>query len=76
MNWSIRKTGCGSNITGRTAARLKTPLLLMHGLFNRETLLDLQPDRSVVGNLLKEGAEVYLIEWGSPTRRRSVSHPG
>jgi polyhydroxyalkanoate synthase subunit PhaC len=50
------------------AVRLKTPLLLMHGLFNRETLLDLQPDRSVVGNLLKEGAEVYLIEWGSPTR--------
>jgi polyhydroxyalkanoate synthase subunit PhaC len=49
-------------------ARLKTPLVLMHGLFNRETLLDLQPDRSVVRNLLKEGAEVYLIDWGSPTR--------
>ena len=51
------------------AARLKTPLLLVHGLFNRETLLDLQPDRSVVRNLLKEGVEVYLIEWGSPSRR-------
>ena len=38
------------------AARLKTPLLLVHGLFNRETLLDLQPDRSMVHNLLKEGA--------------------
>ncbi len=51
------------------AARLKTPLLLMHGLFNRETLLDLQPDRSIVHHLLKEGVEVYLIDWGSPTRR-------
>jgi polyhydroxyalkanoate synthase subunit PhaC len=50
-------------------ARLKTPLLLVHGLFNRETLLDLQPDRSIIRNLLKEGMEVYLIEWGSPTRR-------
>ena len=49
-------------------ARLKTPLLLVPGLFNRETLLDLQPDRSVVHNLLKEGLEVYLIDWGSPSR--------
>jgi polyhydroxyalkanoate synthase len=49
--------------------RLKTPLLLVHGLFNRETLLDLQPDRSIVQNLLKAGLEVYLVEWGSPTRR-------
>jgi polyhydroxyalkanoate synthase subunit PhaC len=51
------------------AARLKTPLLLVHGLFNRETLLDLQPDRSIVHSLLKEGVEVYLIDWGSPSRR-------
>jgi polyhydroxyalkanoate synthase subunit PhaC len=52
-----------------TASRLKTPLLLVHGLFNRETLLDLQPGRSVVNNLLKAGVDIYLIEWGSPTRR-------
>jgi polyhydroxyalkanoate synthase subunit PhaC len=51
------------------AIRLKTPLLLVHGLFNRETLLDLQPGRSVVQNLLKEGVEIYLVEWGSPTRK-------
>jgi polyhydroxyalkanoate synthase subunit PhaC len=49
--------------------RLQTPLLLVHALFNRETLLDLQPDRSVILNLLKEGMEVYLVDWGSPTRR-------
>ncbi len=49
--------------------RLKTPLLLVHGLFNRETLLDLQPDRSAVQTFLKEGVEVYLIDWGSPTRQ-------
>ena len=50
-------------------SHLKTPLLLVHGLFNRETLLDLQPDRSIIQNLLKAGLEVYLIEWGCPTRR-------
>jgi polyhydroxyalkanoate synthase len=49
--------------------RLKTPVLLVHGLFNRETLLDLQPDRSMVQNFLREGLEVYLVDWGSPTRR-------
>ena len=54
-------------------ARLKTPLLLVHGLFNRETLLDLQPDRSIVHNLLKEGVEVYLIEWGSRPTEISFS---
>jgi polyhydroxyalkanoate synthase len=47
---------------------LKTPLLLVPTLFNRETLLDFQPDRSVVHNLLKAGLEVYLIDWGSPSR--------
>jgi polyhydroxyalkanoate synthase len=50
------------------APRLKTPLLLVHSLFNRETLLDLQPDRSIIQNLLNEGVEIYLIDWGSPTR--------
>ena len=50
-------------------ASQKTPLLLMQGLFNRETLLDLQPDRSMIQNFLKEGLEIYLIEWGTPTRR-------
>ena len=51
------------------APRLTTPLLLVNALFNRETLLDLQPDRSVVLNLLKEGVEVYLVDWGSPARK-------
>lgn len=51
------------------AAPLTTPLLIVHALFHRETLLDLQPDRSVVKSLLKEGVEVYLVDWGCPTRR-------
>jgi polyhydroxyalkanoate synthase len=50
-------------------ARLKTPIILVHALFNRETLLDLQPERSVVQHLLKEGLEVYLVDWGYPGRK-------
>ena len=50
-------------------SRLKTPLVVVYALIHRDTLLDLQPDRSVVQNLLKEGMEVYVIDWGYPTRK-------
>ncbi|MBM4275691.1 MAG: class III poly(R)-hydroxyalkanoic acid synthase subunit PhaC [Deltaproteobacteria bacterium] len=49
--------------------QIKTPLLVVSALIHRETILDLQPGRSVVQNLLKEGLEVYLIDWGHPTRK-------
>ncbi|HQN18393.1 MAG TPA: class III poly(R)-hydroxyalkanoic acid synthase subunit PhaC [Syntrophobacteraceae bacterium] len=50
-------------------ARLKTPLLMVYALINRETMLDLQPGRSVVENVLKEGVDLYMIDWGYPTRK-------
>ena len=50
-------------------SKLKTPLLLVYALINRETMLDLQPGRSVIQNLLNEGIEVYLVQWGYPTRK-------
>jgi polyhydroxyalkanoate synthase len=49
--------------------RLRTPLLLVYALINRETMLDLQPGRSVVENFLKEGIDVYMVDWGYPTRK-------
>lgn len=49
--------------------RFKTPLLVIYALINRETMLDLQPKRSVVETLLAEGVEVYMIDWGYPTRK-------
>ena len=52
-----------------TGPNLKTPLLLIYALVNRETLLDLQPGRSVVQNLVKEGIDVYMIDWGYATRK-------
>lgn len=50
-------------------AQLKTPLLLVYALINRETMLDLQPGRSVVQNFLNEGVDLYMIDWGYPTRK-------
>jgi polyhydroxyalkanoate synthase subunit PhaC len=46
-----------------------TPLLVVYALINRETMLDLQPERSVVRNFLDDGFEVYMVDWGYPTRK-------
>ena len=47
----------------------KYPLLMVYALINRETMLDLQPGRSVVQTLMDLGVEVYMIDWGYPTRK-------
>ncbi|MGD8833954.1 MAG: class III poly(R)-hydroxyalkanoic acid synthase subunit PhaC [Desulfobacteraceae bacterium] len=52
-----------------TRQRVKTPLLLIYALINRETMLDLQPGRSVVQNFLQQGVDVYMIDWGYPSRK-------
>ena len=52
-----------------TAGKVKTPLLIVYALINRETMLDLQPGRSVVESLLAHGVDVYMIDWGYPTRK-------
>jgi polyhydroxyalkanoate synthase subunit PhaC len=49
--------------------KLKTPLLVVYALINRETMLDLQPDRSVVQNFLRDGIDLYMMDWGYPTRK-------
>ncbi len=49
--------------------KLKTPLLVIYALINRETMLDLQPDRSVVQNFLSDGIDLYMMDWGYPTRK-------
>ncbi len=47
----------------------KYPLLVVYALINRETMLDLQPGRSVVQTFLENGIEVYMVDWGYPTRK-------
>ena len=47
----------------------KTPLLVVYALINRETMLDLQPGRSVVERFLDAGIDLYMIDWGYPTRK-------
>ncbi len=52
-----------------TEQKVKTPLLVIYALINRETMLDLQPGRSVIRSFLEHGVEVYMIDWGYPTRK-------
>ncbi|MCW3076594.1 MAG: poly(R)-hydroxyalkanoic acid synthase, class PhaC subunit [Bacteroidetes bacterium] len=51
-----------------TEATYKTPVLIIYALVNTYKMLDLQPDRSYIKNLLNSGMDVYLIDWGYPTK--------
>ncbi len=50
-------------------SKLKAPLLVVYALINRETMLDLQPDRSVVKTFLEGGIDLYMVDWGYPKRK-------
>jgi len=47
----------------------KIPLLVVYALINRETMLDLQPERSVIRNFIESGVDLYVVDWGYPTRK-------
>jgi len=47
---------------------LNIPILIVYALVNRPYIVDLQEGRSLVANLLKLGLDVYLIDWGYPSR--------
>lgn len=47
---------------------LSTPLIIVYSLVNRPFLADLQPGRSLVENLLNQGIDVYLVDFGYPDR--------
>ncbi|HJR84765.1 MAG TPA: class III poly(R)-hydroxyalkanoic acid synthase subunit PhaC [Nitrososphaeraceae archaeon] len=45
-----------------------TPILVVYALINRSYVLDLQPNKSWIRNLLSQGFDIYLLDWKSPTR--------
>jgi polyhydroxyalkanoate synthase len=49
-------------------ASCRTPVLIVYALVNRQYMLDLQPDRSMIRNLLALGLDVFIIDWGYPTK--------
>lgn len=52
-----------------TPAKSKIPVLVSFAIMNRQDVLDLQPDRSLMKKLLDEGLDIYLMDWGYPKKQ-------
>ncbi|MGI4802529.1 MAG: class III poly(R)-hydroxyalkanoic acid synthase subunit PhaC [Janthinobacterium lividum] len=52
----------------RADKRVGIPVLICYGLIGRWTMTDLQDDRSLVRNLLDFGIDLYVVDWGNPSR--------
>ena len=46
----------------------RVPVLIVTSLVNQPYILDLVPGQSMVEHLLKQGFDVYTIEWGRPRK--------
>ncbi|MEZ5047398.1 MAG: class III poly(R)-hydroxyalkanoic acid synthase subunit PhaC [Chitinophagaceae bacterium] len=51
-----------------TPAKCKIPVLVSFAIMNRHDVLDLQPDRSLMKKFLDEGLDIYIMDWGYPTK--------
>jgi polyhydroxyalkanoate synthase len=43
-----------------------TPVLLVYALINKPYIFDLRPENSFVSHLLRDGYDVFLLDWGTP----------
>lgn len=44
------------------------PVIVVYGLIGRYSMADLQEDRSLIRNLLAQGVDLYVVDWGNPSR--------
>ncbi len=51
-----------------TPRRVQVPILIVYSLIGRYTMTDLQEDRSLIRNLLSQGTDVWVVDWGSSSR--------
>lgn len=65
--WSCDKVKM-YHYTRQTPAKCKIPVLVSFAIMNRHDVLDLQPDRSLMKKLLDEGLDIYIMDWGYPSR--------
>jgi polyhydroxyalkanoate synthase len=50
----------------RTERQHRTPLVIAYAIINRYHIFDIHPKKSWVRNLLEQGFDVYMIDWGTP----------
>jgi len=55
-------------ITVDRPPRVRTPVLVTYAMVGHWGVLDLQEDRSFVKKLVEAGCDVYVLDWGHPTR--------
>jgi len=44
------------------------PVLVVYALVNRQYMMDLQENRSLLRNLMREGVDLYVVDWGYPSK--------
>jgi polyhydroxyalkanoate synthase len=54
--------------TPRSTQQVATPVIVVYGLIGRYTMADLQEDRSLIRNMLNAGVDMYVVDWGTPSR--------
>ena len=60
-------TGSPFSVLAEDAPHLG-PMLILHGLVGRQSVTDLEPDRSLVLRLLEAGVDLFVVDWGNPGR--------
>ena len=51
-----------------TSKQISTPLVISYAIVNRYHIFDIDPKKSWIRNLLDSGIDVYMIDWGTPTK--------
>ncbi len=51
----------------RGSPTARTPVVLVPSLINRHYVLDLMPGKSFAEHMVREGFDVYCIDWGTPS---------
>ncbi len=64
---SVRHYAAQANAAQKQAI----PLIIVAPLAITMLVFDLLPQRSLIGSLTAQGFEVYLIDWGTPTRKHT-----
>lgn len=57
-----------SRFVPMTDEDLTTPTLIVYALVNRYYMMDLYEGKSFVEGLLKNGVDLYVLDWGYPTK--------
>ena len=51
----------------RTKKQIQTPIVISYAIINRYHIFDIHPKKSWVRNLLEQGFDVYMVDWGMPS---------